>query len=315
MTATAVTASRQQGAASRASEARGDANYWVDVRFVPTNAGTTPAPTPTPTPTTPPSGGWPGPGQHRRTGRHGTHALHRTVHDQLARHHLRASTRPAGADALIIHTTGVVIDKSLVPRVDSIYGDGSSSVTITDSDVRAGSGLDGALWGYNITARRVDVTGGQHSFHCNNNCELTDSWLHDQYNPDGGSYHNNAFISNGGHTWCCATTRCTARAILNSTDGGCTADVSLFGDFDPIDDVLVENNFLRANNSSISYCAYGGRRVEALRRDQHPLHQQRLRAWRQPQVRRLRPGDVVRAGAAGNVWSGNVWDSGEAVNP
>jgi hypothetical protein len=42
-------------------ESRGDANYWVDVRFVPTNAGTTPAPTPTPTPTTPPSGGWPGP--------------------------------------------------------------------------------------------------------------------------------------------------------------------------------------------------------------------------------------------------------------
>ena len=160
-----------------------------------------------------------------------------------------------------------------MPGVWSIYGDGDSSVTISDSDVRAGAGLDRRRSGATTSPRRrVDVTGGQHSFQCNNNCELTDSWLHDQYNPDGGSTHNNAFISNGGSTpWCCATTRCTARPLLNSTDGGCTADVSLFGDFDPIDDVLIDNNFLRANNSSISYCAYGGDDgVEALRRDQRP---------------------------------------------
>ena len=162
----------------------------------------------------------------------------------------------------------------------------------------------------------MDVTGGQHSFHCNNNCEVTDSWLHDQYNPDGGSYHNNAFISNGGHTMVLRHNTLHCTAILNSTDGGCTADVSLFGDFDPIDDVLVENNFLRANNSSISYCAYGGDSdSKPYVAHQRPVHQQRLRARRQPQVRRLRPSDVVRPNAAGNVWSGNVWDSGEAVNP
>jgi len=218
--------------------------------------------------------------------------------------------------ALTIRTTGVVIDKSLVPRVDSTYGDGNSSVTITDSDVRAGSWSDGALWGYNITARRVDVTGGQHSFHCNNNCELTDSWLHDQYNPDGGSFHNNAFISNGGHTMVLRHNTLHCTAILNSTDGGCTADVSLFGDFDPIDDVLVENNLLRANNSSISYCAYGGQKGSK------PYGATNIRFINNVFERGANrkcgvygPVTSFERGAVGNVWSGNVWDSGEAVNP
>ena len=52
------------------------------------------------------------------------------------------------------------------------------------------------------------------------------------------------------------TLHCTP--TLNDTGGGCTADLSLFGDFEPIRDVLVEDNLLKANASSVSYCAYGG---------------------------------------------------------
>ena len=210
----------------------------------------------------------------------------------------------------------MIIEKSLVPRVQSIYGDGDSSVTITDSDVRAGATSTGGLWGYNITARRVDVTGGQHSFHCNNNCEVTDSWLHDQHNPDGGSYHNNAFISNGGSNMLVRHNTLHCTAILNSTDGGCTADVSLFGDFDPIDNVTIDNNFLRANNSSISYCAYGGDS------DSKPYTGTNVRFTnnvfeRGPNRKCGVYGPVTSfdRNAAGNVWTGNVWDSGEAVNP
>jgi hypothetical protein len=296
------------------SHARANTNYWVDVRFVPADAGTTP--TPTPTPTTPPPGGWPGPDN---TGvPAGT-----TLAPYTGPCTIRSAVTISGADvlakcsdALVIQTTGVVIDKSLVPGVWSIYGDGDSSVTITDSDVRAGSVSTAGLWGYNITARRVDVTGGQHSFQCNNNCEVTDSWLHDQYNPNGGSYHNNAFISNGGSNMVIRHNTLHCTAILNNTDGGCSGDLSLFGDFDPIDNVTIDNNFLRANNSSISYCLYGGASSSK------PYQASNVRVTNNVFERGANrkcgvygPVTSFDRNAAGNQWSGNVWDSGEAVNP
>ncbi|MBD3923133.1 DUF4082 domain-containing protein [Nocardioides cavernae] len=297
-------------------EARGDANYWVDVRFVPADAGTTPAPTPTATPTTPPPGGWPGPDN---TGvPAGTTLAPYTGPCTItsARTISGADVLSKCSDALVIQTTGVVIEKSLVPGVWSIYGDGDSSVSITDSDVRAGSVSTAGIWGYNITARRVDVTGGQHSFQCNNNCEVTDSWLHDQYNPDGGSFHNNAFISNGGHTMVIRHNTLHCTAILNSNDGGCSGDLSLFGDFDPIDDVTIDNNYLRANNSSISYCLYGGASSSK------PYEASNVRVTNNVFERGANrkcgvygPVTSFDRNAAGNQWSGNVWDSGEAVNP
>ena len=75
----------------------------------------------------------------------------------------------------------------------------SGVTSITNSTVKGGNWSDGAVWGYNIVAKGLNITGGQHSFHCADNCTVTDSWLHDQYNPAGGSYHNNAFITNGGY--------------------------------------------------------------------------------------------------------------------
>jgi hypothetical protein len=293
-----------------------DTNYWVDVRFVPAKAGTTPAPTPTPTPTTPPTGGWPGPDN---TGvPAGTTLAPYTGPCTItsARTISGADVLSKCGDALVIQTTGVVIDKSLVPGVWSIYGDGDSSVTITDSDVRAGSVSTAGIWGYNITARRVDVTGGQHSFQCNNNCEVTDSWLHDQYNPDGGSYHNNAFISNGGRNMTIRHNTLHCTAILNNTDGGCSGDLSLFGDFDPIDNVTIDNNYLRANNSSISYCLYGGASSSK------PYQATNVKVTNNVFERGANrkcgvygPVTSFDRNAAGNQWSGNVWDSGEAVNP
>ena len=299
--------------------ARRSTNFWVDVRFVPTggDTGTTPTPTPTQTPTTPPpAGAWPGPDN---TGVPAGTALTPYTGPctiTSARTISGADVLSKCSDALVIQTTGVVIDKSLVPGVWSIYGDGDSSVTITDSDVRAGSVSTAGIWGYNITARRVDVTGGQHSFQCNNNCEVTDSWLHDQHNPDGGSYHNNAFISNGGSNMVIRHNTLHCTSILNSTDGGCSGDLSLFGDFDPIDNVTIDNNYLRANNSSISYCLYGGASSSK------PYQATNVKVTNNVFERGANrkcgvygPVTSFDRNAAGNVWTGNVWDSGEAVNP
>ena len=176
---------------------------------------------------------------------------------------------------------------------------------------------DGAVWGYNITATRLDITGGQHSFHCADNCTVTDSWLHDQYNPSGGSYHNNAFISNGGGDMVVRHNTLHCTAILNSTDGGCTADVSLFGDFEPITRVTVDGNLLKANNSSISYCAYGGYSpAKAYKIATYVVFTNNV--FERGGNRKCGvygPVTSFQTSATGNQWSNNKWDDGTTVNP
>jgi hypothetical protein len=220
-------------------------------------------------------------------------------------------------DAILVKAPNVTLSKSLLPRVDATDG-GSSSVTLTDVTVQAGSWSDGAIWGYNITADRVNVSGGQHSVHCASNCTITNSWLHDQYNPSGQSYHNNAFISNGGSQMVVRHNTLHCSALLNSTGGGCSGDLSLFGDFDSISDVTVAGNLFVANNNSISYCLYGG-------------HDPGKRYGSNPTYIRVTDNVFQRGanqkcgvygavtsfatGGTGNVWSNNTWDDGGTVNP
>lgn len=224
-----------------------------------------------------------------------------------------------GTCGQILVTSGarLTITNSKVPRLESTHESNLGSIVISDTTVVGGNFSDGSFWGYNLTATRAVITGGQHNVHCNNNCTIVDSWLHDQYNPTGGSYHNNPFISNGGHGMLLRHNTLHCTAILNATDGGCTADLSLFGDFDPIDDVWADKNFLRANNSSISFCAYGGHSPGK----PYPIAT-RIRYTdnvfeRGPNNRCGVYGPVTsfQTTATGNVWSNNRFTDGVIINP
>lgn len=221
--------------------------------------------------------------------------------------------------AIVVQAAGVRIESSRVPRVESTATqvDPTYSVEVVDSEVVAGKWIGGAVWGSNLTVLRTDVTGGQHSVHCGSRCVVEDSWLHEQFNPPGEAAHNNAFISNGGTDMVVRhnTLHCTAE--LNPTGGGCTADLSLFGDFEPISDVLVEGNLFKANDSSASYCAYGGQAPGKPYPDATGV---------------VFAGNVFERGAngmcgvygpitsfdpaaSGNEWRNNTWDDGTELVP
>jgi len=236
---------------------------------------------------------------------------------QTANYAIRNADVKAKCSALLVQTTGVTIDNSRLPRVESTYGDGKSSVSISNSNVEAGNWSDGAVWGYNITLSHSEVTGGQHSVHANDNVTVTDSWLHGQYNPAGQGYHTNAFITNGGSNMVVRHNTLHCDSILNSTDGGCTADVSLFGDFDPVTNVLVQNNLLKANDSSISYCAYGGYQPAKA----YPVSTN-IRYLDNVFERGTNgkcgvygPVTSFQSSASGNAWSGNTYQDGTVINP
>jgi hypothetical protein len=236
---------------------------------------------------------------------------------QTANYAIKNADVRAKCGELLIQTTGVTIDNSRLPRVESTYGDGASSVKITNSNVEAGNWVEGAVWGYNITLDRSEVTGGQHSVHANDNVTVTNSWLHSQYNPDGQSYHNNAFITNGGSNMVVRHNTLHCTAILNSTDGGCTADVSLFGDFEPVQNVTIDNNLLKANNSSISYCAYGGYQPAKA----YPVStgikytNNVFERGANNKCGVYGPVTSFQTTATGNIWSNNTFEDGALINP
>jgi hypothetical protein len=227
----------------------------------------------------------------------------------------------------------VIIDSKIIPYIQA-YGNtnviirnsqvngfmdiaSTASLVIEDSNIDAGSTSLGAIDGSNITVRRSNITGGQHSVHCASNCVVENSWLHAQYNATGQSYHTNAFISNGGSNITITHNTLHCDSILNSTDGGCTGDVTLLGDFANITNALVQKNLLRANNSSISYCARGG---------YSPSKPYPLATYVRYLDNIFERGANNKCGvygpvtgfqttATGNVWSGNKWTDGALVQP
>lgn len=201
--------------------------------------------------------------------------------------------------------------------VENTYTSGVGKLLIEDSEIRAGAWVDGAVWGSSLTVKRTEITGGQHSVHCESNCTIVDSWLHNQYNPDGGSYHNNAFLSNGGTNMVLTHNTLHCTAILNETDGGCTSDLTLLGDFDVISYVTAKSNLMMANNSSIAFCVVGGYAPSKPYPIAHHIVMQDNVFQRGQNGKCGVYGAVTsfQTSATGNVWSGNKWSDGAVVDP
>ncbi len=210
----------------------------------------------------------------------------------------------------------LTVTNSKTPRIESTSEGNLGSVEISYSNIDAPGWVEGALWGYNLSADYVEITGGQHNYHCNNNCKVTNSYLHKQHNPNGGSYHNNAFISNGGENMNITHNSLHCDAILNSTDGGCSGDLSLFGDFDPIKNVTIDKNLLMANNSSISYCLYAGTQPGKPYPNASGIVV-RDNVFQRGANKRCGvygPVSSFQPSAAGNIWTNNKWDDGTVLN-
>ena len=155
---------------------------------------------------------------------------------------------------LVIRAPGAHITRSSTRRIE--IGDPPASVVVEDTSIDAGAWVGGAVAFGSMTLRRVDVRGGQHSVQCSEKCVVEDSWLHAQSLPPDEPRHLNAFISNGGNDMVIRHNVLSCDRKVNAVDGGCTADLSLFGDFGPVTDVTVEDNLFQASRGG--YCGSFG---------------------------------------------------------
>ena len=230
---------------------------------------------------------------------------------------------------LNIRAAGVSITNSKVNGRIVVDTDANRtwSLTLSDSEVDASSGDLPALYNGNITVLRSDIHGGHNAMECQEHssfCSMHDSWVHDQWQAPSGDTHLGGVLFLGEQVPCTGpalngVSSCgelvhntiVCDAPVNSSGGGCTGDINLINHYGPLRGMLIANNLLGAN-AGASYCTYGSAGFEYPA--DHIVYKNNVfQRGTNGKCGSYGPVTNFDSGAAGNVWSGNVWDDGAPV--
>lgn len=159
---------------------------------------------------------------------------------------------------LAIRAQRVVITNSrIVGGLGTDNGNFTNSFMITDSEVVAPQVNQVEAQGIgdvNFVALRVEVTGGNRGIYCRYNCRVEDSWVHGTNLSSNSPAHASGIRQSQFATIRHNRIQCSANDT--SAGGGCSADLTGYGDFEPVINNLVEKNLFVATPGGA--CAYGG---------------------------------------------------------
>ncbi|WP_052590996.1 hypothetical protein [Luteipulveratus mongoliensis] len=214
---------------------------------------------------------------------------------------------------LEIKAKNVTIVRSQVEGgIMTVDGSGAS-VTLTDSEVHVGPREVKAVQGNNFTITRTELSGGNSGGLCST-CTVTDSWMHGQEIPSNQPWHASGFRADQYTTLRHNTIACDARDT--SVGGGCSAGLTMYGDWQPVAHVTIDNNLFVATVDG-SFCTYGG----SSGGKPYSGGANNI-VFTNNVFQRGANGDCGKYGpvgdfdpkAPGNVWSGNHWDDGSVFN-
>ena len=151
---------------------------------------------------------------------------------------------------------------------------------------------------------------------------MQDSWIHGTDLDPNSEWHASAVRVEQYTTLIHNTLACDCTGPINNDEIGCSADMTGYPDFAPINHNTIDGNLFMANPIGLGFCAYGGN-------DRRPS--------RTPTTRRTPPtscspttcsrrGSNGKCGAygpvtdfdtagTGNTWFNNLWDDGTPVAP
>lgn len=300
-------------------------NYLVDVIYRP--GVTVQEPTPAPAPTTPPPTTSPSPS----TG--GFVVLGRSFPSSATTGVPAGTTLTKYTGPCTIQTAGYVIDKKQVDcdlRIlaknvviknskinGSVYADyteNKGSFTITDSEVDAGDGPWTGIGDAWFTATRVEVTGGTRSINCYAYCTVQDSYVHGQLHDKTGVHHESGIRINTNSHLIHNTIACDAPDF--PPDAGCSAAISGYPDFDPVQNNIVDNNLIIAGSGG--YCSYGGSTTGKPYSGQTKFIKFTNNVYQKGKSGKCGFWGAITSfdsNATGAVWSNNLYDDGTVVKP
>jgi hypothetical protein len=214
---------------------------------------------------------------------------------------------------LIIKANNVKISRAKINGIVSIGENAPStySFTITDSTVNGGDRAVTSVGAQNFAAKRVQVTGGNRSVHCWMNCLVEDSYMHGQMTDETGVAHESGIRMGQGATIRHNTITCDAPDV--PPDAGCSAGLTGYGDFAPVQNNTIDNNLFQGTTGG--YCAYGGASKGKPYPDTRNIVFTNNVFGRGDSGRCGYWGPITAFDATdpGNVWSGNIWADGKPV--
>jgi hypothetical protein len=166
-----------------------------------------------------------------------------------------------------------------------------------DGGDRVVDGRSAAIGNDDYTCLRCHIHRSERGANLGRNVHIEDSYLHDWFEAPGA--HQTAIGSNGGQDF----------TIIHNhleclTPDGCSAALSLYEDFDSIENVLIQHNLFNTNGS---YCTYAGQNGTSIRYIDNIFGTKFYdRCGQYGPVTDFRPN-------AGNVWRGNRYPDGSAV--
>jgi hypothetical protein len=157
----------------------------------------------------------------------------------------------------------------------------------------------------------VQVTGGNRSVHCWMNCLVEDSYMHGQMTDETGVAHESGIRMGQGATIRHNTITCDAPDV--PPDAGCSAGLTGYGDFAPVQNNTIDNNLFQGTTGG--YCAYGGASKGKPYPDTRNIVFTNNVFGRGDSGRCGYWGPITAFDATdpGNVWSGNIWADGKPV--
>jgi hypothetical protein len=211
---------------------------------------------------------------------------------------------------LQIRASGVKITRSKLGDGITVLSGSEGAVSVTDSEIIA-SPNSTSVGDVNFTVERSNIWGGNRGVYCYDNCTVRDSYIHGiRYT---GDTHASGMRAGQRTTYEHNTIWCDAPN--NSQDGGCSADLTMYGDFTTVQYVMIRNNLFKATPGG--FCGYGGSSEGKPYPNAHHI---------------VFDGNVFERGSGGkcgywgavtdfsssstgNQWTNNVWDDGAVAKP
>ncbi|NYG07375.1 hypothetical protein BJ986_001862 [Phycicoccus badiiscoriae] len=209
-------------------------------------------------------------------------------------------------------------------------GNGGNQVTYSTITSYPGAGVAAPKPSFMLSLLRVNVHGGRNPLECVASCKVKDSWLHTPYFQQSSGAHQQAILNSGGGS----NSNIWIEHNTLSCDGteGCTADLSLFGDFAVASDVTITGNLFKAHPEAYYYCAtFGYNPGKAFPNPDHIVVTNNVFEKGSTGVAgsaavssRTSQGKCGQAyssvswrraasGGTGNVWSGNTYDDKSVI--
>jgi hypothetical protein len=175
----------------------------------------------------------------------------------------------------------------------------------------------------NYTILRTEIVNTNRAAYCEKNCLLQDNYFHgtNLWPDHTNEAHASSVRVEENTTLVHNSLGCDYQGPFPNGDLGCSADITGYPDFAPINHNTIDGNLLLANNSGIAYCSYGGG-TQGKPYSSDPTNATYVVFKNNvyqggPDGKCGQYGAITDyiSGRTGNVWTNNRWATGGTISP